>query len=54
MRMRAPIVAEASCLGGCCDNKMVEQETGTSWHEDRTATIGYPTSVPINKTSLIP
>ncbi|KAL8441527.1 hypothetical protein Emed_007553 [Eimeria media] len=30
MQMRAPVVDEASCLGGCCDNKMVEQETGYS------------------------
>lgn len=28
MRMRAPAADEASCLGGCCDHKMVEQETG--------------------------
>ncbi|KAL8437124.1 hypothetical protein Efla_007095 [Eimeria flavescens] len=30
MQMRAPVAVEASCLGGCCDNKMVEQETGYS------------------------
>ncbi|CDJ47042.1 thrombospondin type 1 domain-containing protein, putative [Eimeria brunetti] len=28
MRMRPPVEEEPSCLGGCCDNKMVEQETG--------------------------
>ncbi|CDJ32008.1 thrombospondin type 1 domain-containing protein, putative [Eimeria mitis] len=28
MRMRQPVEDEPSCLGGCCDNKMVEQETG--------------------------
>lgn len=27
-RLRPPLEEEPSCLGGCCDNKMVEQETG--------------------------
>ncbi|XP_026194468.1 uncharacterized protein LOC34623035, partial [Cyclospora cayetanensis] len=28
MRLRSPVEDDTSCIGGCCDNKMVEQETG--------------------------